>query len=231
MACRERPRPAARECAGSVTTGGCVSKLAKAGKEVETSIGISRAWEAALRSLPGRPSCRSRPAGGGWEGGVGAGGWTQRRGGLSLHLASLARGVDGGAGLGADGGRLAPGSGCGSGDSGGPQGAAEGSEACGAPGSVTWGRPWKIPPQHHTQASSRLCPPCGQPVWGLLTRDLQPPQERPVLQGERCGTAAVRHWVSLRARATRAETGSWLLPLRPSRRYKQTAPAPVRDSR
>lgn len=138
------------------------------------------------------PAAGSRPAGGLGGKEVGAGGWTQRQGGLSLHLASLARGVDRGAGLGADGGRLGPGSGCGSRDSGRLQGAAEDSEACGALGSVTWGQPWKIPPAAaHPGLPARTAPAHSGVAMGflealstlrdtqcvgLLTRDMQPPK-------------------------------------------------------
>lgn len=56
---------------------------------------------------------------------------------------------------------------------------------------------------------------------GLLTKGPAAPRERPVPQGERGGTAVIRHWASLQAGAKQTETGSQLLPLWKGRRYKQ----------
>lgn len=72
--------------------------------------------------------------------------------------------------------------GCRSGDLGWLHGGAGGSEACEALGSVTWGRPWKIPPAGHTQASfsasqDGTCAFCGACV---LARAFTHPGGRPV---------------------------------------------------
>lgn len=138
---------------------------------------------------------------------------------LSLHLPSLAPCADSGAVPGEDGGWPGQGLGCGSRDLGWQQG---GSEACEALGSVTWGHPWKSPPAG---------PHTGLLPNGVgLTKGPAAPRERPVVQDERGGAAAIRPRASLQARAKRTETGSRLLPLWKGRYYEQTVPARMRDS-